>query len=44
MTGGPVSAIPNHTTRIRILLDNVAYNASLETDFAEALVQFLWLY
>jgi hypothetical protein len=38
---GPVSEIPNQTTRIRINIDNVSYRPSLNTDFAEALLQFL---
>jgi hypothetical protein len=36
-----VSEIPNQTTRIRIDIPNVRYDASLHTDFAHALTQFL---
>jgi hypothetical protein len=38
---GPVSEIPNQTTRIHININNVIYKPGLETDFPEALAQFL---
>ena len=36
-----VSEIPNQTTCIRILIENVSYHPSLNTDFGQALYRFL---